>query len=63
MLKIDSHQHFWTYEPVRDSWITDDMAILQDDFMPEHLQTILEYYGFQGSVVVQASQTLSENFY
>jgi L-fuconolactonase len=63
MLKIDSHQHFWTYEPVRDSWITDDMAILQDDFMPEHLQTILEYYGFQGSVVVQASQTLSENLF
>jgi L-fuconolactonase len=63
MLKIDSHQHFWTYEPVRDSWITDDMAILQDDFMPEHLQTILEYYGFQGSVVVQASQSLSENLF
>jgi L-fuconolactonase len=63
MLKIDSHQHFWTYEPIRDSWIDESMSILQDDFMPEHLQPILEHYGFQGSVVVQASQSPQENLF
>jgi len=61
MLKIDAHQHFWTYNPLRDTWIGDDMSILQDDFMPEHLQPILEHYGFQGSVVVQSNQSPSEN--
>jgi L-fuconolactonase len=61
MLKIDAHQHFWTYDPVRDNWIGEDMAILQDDFMPEHLQPILEHYGFQGSVVVQSGQSAIEN--
>ena len=60
MLKIDAHQHFWVYDPVRDSWIGDNMAILQDDFMPSHLQPILEHYGFKGSVAVQADQSSTE---
>jgi L-fuconolactonase len=63
MLKIDAHQHFWLYNPIRDSWIDQDMAILQDDFMPEHLQPILEHYGFQGSVVVQSDQSAEENLF
>ncbi len=29
MLKIDAHQHFWQYDPLRDPWIAEDMAILQ----------------------------------
>lgn len=60
MLKIDAHQHFWNYEPVRDGWISAEMSILKDDFMPEHLQPILEHYSFQGSVVVQSSQSEQE---
>ena len=63
MLKIDAHQHFWRYDPVRDSWINQEMTILQDDFMPEHLQPILEHYGFQGSVVVQSDQSIEENLF
>ncbi len=63
MLKIDSHQHFWVYEPIRDSWINDEMAILQDDFLPAHLQPILEHYGFQGSIVVQSDQSQAETLF
>jgi L-fuconolactonase len=63
MLKIDAHQHFWLYNPVRDHWIDKDMGILQEDFMPEHLQPILEHYGFQGSVVVQSDQSPEENLF
>ncbi|MET3115248.1 L-fuconolactonase [Pedobacter sp. CG_S7] len=63
MLKIDAHQHFWLYNPIRDSWIKEDMVILQDDFMPEHLQPILEHYGFDGSVVVQSDQSPEENIF
>ena len=63
MLKIDAHQHFWLYSPARDQWINNDMAILQGDFMPEHLQPILEHYDFQGTVVVQSDQSLAENLF
>lgn len=63
MLKIDAHQHFWVFDPVRDSWIGDDMAILQDDFMPAHLQPILEHYGFMGSVAVQSDQSAEETHF
>jgi L-fuconolactonase len=63
MLKIDAHQHFWVYNPVRDQWIDNDMSILQNDFLPEHLQPILEHYGFQGTVVVQADQSPEENIF
>jgi L-fuconolactonase len=61
MLKIDAHQHFWLYNPVRDQWINNDMSILQNDFMPEHLQPILEHYGFQGTVVIQSDESPEEN--
>ena len=63
MLKIDAHQHFWQYDPVRDAWINNDMAILQEDFLPEHLQPILEHYDFQGTVVVQSDQSPEENHF
>lgn len=63
MLKIDAHQHFWLYNPLRDQWINNDMAILQEDFMPEHLQPILEHYDFQGTVVVQSDQSPEENLF
>ncbi len=63
MLKIDAHQHFWIYDPVRDSWIGEDMAILQADFMPEHLQPILLEYGFTGSVAVQSDQSPAETLF
>jgi L-fuconolactonase len=61
MPKIDSHQHFWTYDPVQHSWINDDMEIIQADFLPADLQTILEYYEIDGCVTVQVEQTEEEN--
>jgi hypothetical protein len=30
-MRIDSHQHFWRYHAVRDSWITDEMRVLRRD--------------------------------
>ena len=38
---IDSHQHFWKYNPVRDSWIDDSMKVIQKDFLPEDLHNLL----------------------
>jgi predicted TIM-barrel fold metal-dependent hydrolase len=45
--RIDAHQHFWKFDPVRDSWITDDMAVIQKDFLPRDFQTVLKKKQFR----------------
>ena len=52
---IDTHVHFWKYNKVRDAWM-DDMKILQQDYLPEHLMLNLKRNGIDGCVAVQASQ-------
>ena len=59
--RIDAHQHFWNFDPVRDSWINDEMAIIQRDFTPEDLQTQLKENNLDGSVLVQCDQSEKEN--
>ncbi|OON66506.1 amidohydrolase family protein [Hymenobacter sp. CRA2] len=61
MARIDAHQHFWQYQPERDAWITDDMAVIQRDFLPEDLAPLLQEHGFDGCVVVQSDQSEAEN--
>jgi len=61
MPRIDSHQHFWKYDPVQYAWINDDMEIIQADFLPQDLEPILQNYGFNGCVTVQVDQTEEEN--
>ena len=53
---IDAHVHFWKFDKKRDAWITDDMKVLQQDYLPEHLATTLKRNGVDGVVAVQASQ-------
>lgn len=55
-MKIDSHQHFWRYDPSIDSWITDQMSVIKNDFLPEHLFPLLKEASFDGCVVVQSRQ-------
>ena len=59
--RIDAHQHFWNFDPVRDSWINDEMAILQRDFLPQDLQPLLTENNLDGSVLVQCDQSEKEN--
>src|SRR6516162_6616776 len=59
-MHIDAHQHFWIYEPREYEWIDETMTPLRRDFLPADLQDELEREGFQGSVVVQARQSLQE---
>ncbi|MDB5115474.1 MAG: amidohydrolase [Mucilaginibacter sp.] len=61
MPRIDSHQHFWKYDPVQHAWINNDMEIIQADFLPDDLEPILQEYGFNGCVTVQVDQTEEEN--
>ena len=61
MNTIDTHQHFWKYDAVRDSWITDDMKVIQKDFLPADLESILKENNIDGSVVIQSDQSEKEN--
>lgn len=58
--RIDSHQHFWKFDPVRDSWIDGTMQNIQRDFLPEDLLPLLHQNQFSGCVAVQASQSEEE---
>ena len=62
-MMIDSHQHFWRYDPARDAWISDAMAILKRDFLPEELQPELAANGIDGTVVVQVDQSEEETLF
>ncbi len=57
---IDAHQHFWKYNPVRDSWIDETMGVLKKDFLPKDLVPILKRNNIDGCIAVQADQSEEE---
>ena len=59
-LCIDAHQHFWLYNENEYGWIAAEMAALKRDFTPRDLAPLLKEAGVDGSVAVQARQTLQE---
>lgn len=60
MLKIDSHQHFWEYDPIRDTWISDEMEVIRHDFLPKDLKPLLDANGIDACIAVQADQSEKE---
>jgi len=59
-MRIDAHQHFWQYSPAEHTWMSEEMAALKRDFLPEDLEPLLAELGFDGCVAVQARQSLEE---
>lgn len=59
-MKLDAHQHFWRYNQREYGWIGHDMAALRRDFLPGDLLREQLPLGFDGSVAVQARQSLDE---
>ena len=57
---IDSHQHFWNYNPQRDTWIDEQMKVLKRDFKPADLHPLLQSNGIEGCITVQADQSEDE---
>ncbi|GAA5100996.1 amidohydrolase family protein [Chryseobacterium ginsengisoli] len=57
---IDSHVHFWKFDPVRDAWITKDMTAIRRDFLPEDFSFYLNENQIEGCVAVQADQSDEE---
>jgi L-fuconolactonase len=60
-MKLDAHQHFWHFDPVRDAWITEgSMSVIRRNFLPEDVSHTLSKHGFEGCIAVQASQSEAE---
>ena len=57
---IDAHHHLWRYEPAEYPWIGDSDAVIRRDFLPRDLLSAWEGVGVQGTVAVQARQTVQE---
>jgi len=62
-MKIDAHQHFWQYDPVRDSWINNSMSVLMRDFLPFELKEEIDSNRIDGCVAVQADQSEEETHF
>jgi len=62
-MNIDSHQHFWRYDPRRDNWITDEMSFLKRDFLPADLTPEMRANHVDGCVAVQADQSEQETMF
>lgn len=58
--RLDSHQHFWRYDPRHFGWVTAEMAAIRRDFLPGDLRPLLDAAGVDATVAVQARQSLEE---
>lgn len=58
---IDSHHHFWKFDPVVHAWIDQSMQTIQRDFMPDDFEPLLKAHDLDGSVVVQVNQSKADN--
>ena len=58
-MRIDAHQHFWKYSSSEYPWIPEGSA-LHRDWLPEDLEALQRPLGLDGSVAVQARQSLEE---
>lgn len=58
---IDTHVHFWNYDPIRDHWISEDMYAIRKDFTPKNLMRVFNDHQISGCIAVQANQSEEEN--
>lgn len=60
-MRLDSHQHFWEYDPAEYPWITEKLARIRRSFLPADLEPELKRAGIDGCIAVQARQTVEES--
>jgi L-fuconolactonase len=58
--RIDSHQHFWHYNPAEHTWMNKQMSVLKTNYLPNNIKPLLTESGIDGTVAVQARQNLDE---
>jgi len=62
-VKIDAHQHFWTYNAREYSWMGPGMETLKRDYLPPDLAPLLKSAGIDGTVAVQARMCIEESYW
>jgi L-fuconolactonase len=58
--RIDAHHHLWRYSAKEYGWIDESMSLLRRDFLTKDLMAAMGSAAVDGSVVVQARQTMEE---
>jgi L-fuconolactonase len=58
--RIDTHQHYWHYDPAAYPWLDESMRDLRRDFTPEDAWREMHTAGFERSIAVQVRQSLEE---
>lgn len=59
-MRLDSHQHFWEYDPKRQEWIGPEMSRIRRNFLPGDLFPLLQDAKIDGCIAVQADESLRE---
>ena len=59
-MRIDAHQHLWIYNKKDYGWISDGLSKIKRNFEPGDLYAELKANGLDGSIAVQARQSLAE---
>jgi len=57
---LDTHVHFWKYDPKRDAWIDDSMMTIRRDFGPADLREASRGLSVEGFIAVQADPSVAE---
>ena len=60
-MRIDAHQHFWNYSATEYPWIGPGLERLARDYLPQDLAPLMAAEGLDGSVAVQARQSVEES--
>jgi L-fuconolactonase len=58
---IDSHQHFWQVGRFDYPWMSSDVEVLYQDYLPPTLSPKLKQNGVAKTVLVQASNSVAES--
>jgi L-fuconolactonase len=59
-MKIDTHQHFWHFEPQEFPWISEDMPALRRHLGPADCRPAMDACGVLGAMAVQARCSVQE---
>ncbi|MEX1058519.1 MAG: amidohydrolase, partial [Natronospirillum sp.] len=59
-MRVDAHHHLWHYSSADYGWISDEMSAIRKDYLPNDLIKELDHSRIDGTVVVQARQTVAE---
>ncbi|MDX6382713.1 MAG: L-fuconolactonase [Blastocatellia bacterium] len=57
---VDSHQHFWQVGRFDYPWMSPQLGVLYQDYLPPAIEPVLRQSGVSQTVLVQASNSLAE---